>query len=86
MRKFAKVAKFVIVFHQIVIFCIYKKAISISQVNQWKQIMLVEYFSQIKRKIFQIVNLSYDQKTIDDKWVFKLKENFDKLITRYKVK
>ncbi len=48
--------------------------------------MQVEYFSQMKRETFQIVTLSYDQKAIDDKWIFKLKKNLDESITRYKVK
>ncbi len=86
MWKFAKTAKLVTAFHQIAIFSTYKKAISRFQINQWKQIMQVEYFNQMKRRTFQIVSLSYDQKAIDDKWVFKLKENLDESITRYKVK
>jgi hypothetical protein len=48
--------------------------------------MQIEYDNQVKRKTFQIVNLSYDQKAIDDKWVYKLKENLDESIARYKVR
>jgi hypothetical protein len=48
--------------------------------------MQTEYDNQVKRKTFQIVNLSYDQKAIDDKWVYKLKEKLDESITRYKVR
>ncbi len=48
--------------------------------------MQAEYFSQVKRETFQIVSLSYDQKAIDNQWVFKLKENLDGSITHYKVR
>jgi hypothetical protein len=48
--------------------------------------MQAEYDNQMKRETFQIVNLSYDQKAIDDKWIYKLKENLDESIARYKVR
>jgi hypothetical protein len=76
----------IVAFHQIAILSTYEEAISRSQVSQWKQAMQVEYFSQMKRRTFQIVSLSYDQKANDDKWIFKLKENLDESIARYKVR
>jgi hypothetical protein len=83
-REFVKTA-IISVFHQITTFATYEKAISNSQIVQWKQIMQTEYDNRVKKRTFQIVNLSYDQKAIDDKWIYKLKENFDESITRYKV-
>jgi hypothetical protein len=48
--------------------------------------MQAEYFSQVERGTFQIVSLPYDQKAIGGKWVFKLKENPDESIARYKAR
>jgi hypothetical protein len=84
-REFVKTA-IINVFHQIATFATYEEAISSSQVVQWKQTMQTEYDNQIERETFQIVNLLYDQKAIDDKWVYKLKENLDESIIRYKVR
>ncbi len=84
-REFVKAA-ILSVFHQITTLATYEEAISNSQIVQWKQTMQIEYDNQVKRKTFQIVNLSYDQKAIDDKWVYKLKENLDESIARYKVR
>ncbi len=84
-REFVKVA-IISVSHQITTLVTYEEAISCSQIVQWKQIMQAEYDNQMKRKTFQIVNLSYDQKAIDDKWVYKFKENLDESIARYKVR
>jgi hypothetical protein len=48
--------------------------------------MQIEYNDQIKRSIFIIIILSYDVKSIIDKWVYKIKENSDESISRFKVK
>ncbi len=84
-REFVKVA-IISASHQITTLVTYEEAISCSQIVQWKQIMQAEYDNQVKKRTFQIVSLSYDQKAIDDKWVYKLKENLDESITRYKIK
>ncbi len=65
-REFVKVA-IISVSHQITTLVTYEEAISCSQIVQWKQIMQAEYDNQMKRRTFQIVNLSYNQKAIDDK-------------------
>ncbi len=84
-REFVKIA-IISASHQIATLVTYEEAISCSQIVQWKQIMQAEYDNQMKRETFQIVNLSYDQKAIDDKWIYKLKENLDESIARYKVR
>jgi hypothetical protein len=72
--------------HQIATLSTYEEAISGPQASQWKQAMQAEYSSQVERGTFQIVSLPYDQKAIGDKWVFKLKENPDGSIARYKAR
>jgi hypothetical protein len=84
-REFVKIA-IISVFHQIITLATYEEAISNFQIVQWKQIMQTEYDNQIKKRTFQIVNLSYDQKAIDDIWVYKFKKNLDDSITHYIIK
>jgi hypothetical protein len=86
-RGFAKSAKPVIAApHQIATPSTYEEAISGPQANQWKKAMQAEYDSQVERGTFQIASLPYDQKAIGGKWVFKLKENPDGTIARYKAR
>ncbi len=48
--------------------------------------MQIEYDDQIKRRTFIIIISSYDVKSIIDKWVYKIKENSDESISRFKVR
>jgi hypothetical protein len=48
--------------------------------------MQIEYDDQIQRDIFIIITSSYDVKSIIDKWVYKIKENPDESISRFKVR
>lgn len=83
-RDFAKAAKFIS--HNIVTPIIYEKAISDPQSSQWQQVMKAEYDDQMKRGTFEITALPYDIRAIGGKWVYKLKENSDGSIARYKAR
>jgi hypothetical protein len=48
--------------------------------------MQIEYDDQIKRRTFIIIISSYDVKSITDKWVYKIKENPDESISRFKAR
>jgi hypothetical protein len=48
--------------------------------------MQIEYDDQVKRGTFIIIISSYDVKSIIDKWVYKIKENSDESISRFKVR
>jgi hypothetical protein len=62
------------------------KLVSDSQTKEWKEIMQIEYDDQIKRRTFIIIISSYNVKSIIDKWVYKIKENSDESISRFKVR
>ncbi len=72
--------------HDLVILKIFEQTINDSQAKEWKKIMQIEYDDQIKRRTFIIITSSYDVKSITDKWVYKIKENSDESISRFKVK
>jgi hypothetical protein len=57
-----------------------------SQIKKWRNVMQIEYDDQIKRRTFIIITSSYDVKSITDKWMYKIKENFDESISRFKVR
>ena len=84
-RGFAKAAIFVNP-HNIVIPKSYKEIMAGSQAKEWYAACKSEYDSQIAQSTFIITTLSYDHKAIEGKWVFKLKENPDRFIKRYKAK
>ncbi len=48
--------------------------------------MQIEYDDKIKRNTFIIITSSYDVKSIIDKWMYKIKENSDESISRFKVR
>jgi hypothetical protein len=48
--------------------------------------MQMKYDDQIKRDTFIIIISSYDVKSITDKWVYKIKENSNESISRFKVR
>ena len=57
-----------------------------SQTKEWYTACKFEYDSQIAQSTFTITTLPYDHKVIKGKWVFKLKENPDGSIERYKAR
>jgi hypothetical protein len=48
--------------------------------------MQIEYDDQVRRDTFIIITSSYDVKSITSKWVYKIKENPDESISRFKVR
>ena len=84
-RGFAKAAIFVNPYN-IVTPKSYKEAIAGLQAKEWYAAYRSEYDSQIAQSIFTITRLFYDYKAIEGKGVFKLKENSDRSIERYKAR
>ena len=64
----------------------YEEAMAGPQAKKWYVACKSEYDSQIAQSTFTITTLLYDHKAIEEKWVFKLKENFDGSIERYKAR
>ena len=56
------------------------------QAKKWYVACKSECGSQIAQTTFTIATLFYDHKAIKGKWVFKLKENPDGSIERYKAR
>lgn len=54
--------------------------------QQWKQAMNDEYDALIKNETWELVEAPKDQKVIDNRWVFKVKQNSDGTIERYKAR
>lgn len=64
----------------------YDKVIAGPQAKEWYIVSKSEYNSQVMQSMFTIIILFYDHKTIKKKWMFKLKENLNSSIERYKVR
>ncbi len=64
----------------------FEQAINESQTKEWRNVMQMKYDDQIKRDTFIIIISSYDVKSITDKWVYKIKENSNQSISRFKVR
>jgi hypothetical protein len=71
---------------QIVTPTTYQQAMTGPQAKEWFQAMKAEYDSQIDRQTFQLTTLPYDQKAIDGKWVYKIKETEEGIIDRFKAR
>ena len=84
-RGFAKAAIFVKP-HNIVTPNTYKEAMAGPQAKEWYAACKSEYECQVARGTFAITPLPYDCKAIEGKWVFRLKENPDGSIERYKAR
>ena len=84
-RGFAKAAIFVNPYN-IVTPKSYEESMAGSQSKEWYAAYKSEYDSQIARSTFTITTLPYNHKTIEGKWIFKLKENLDGSIERYKAR
>lgn len=64
----------------------YEEAITSSDHKQWEQAMNEEYDALIKNHTWILVNPPRNQKVIDNRWVFKLKQHLDGSIDRYKAR
>lgn len=64
----------------------YEQAIESSDHKQWEQAMDEEYDSLIKNRTWFLVDPPKNQKVIDNRWVFKLKQNPDGSIDRFKAR
>lgn len=64
----------------------YDEAINSNEVRQWKRAMDEEYKSLLKNCTWELVEAPEDQKVIDNRWVFKVKENPDGTIERFKAR
>lgn len=64
----------------------YEQAIRASDGKRWKEAMDEEYHSLVKNGTWKLVSSPTDQKVIDNRWVFKLKQNTDGSIERYKAR
>ena len=83
-RGFVKSAKFVS--HGIKTPKTFEEATKGPQSKEWWAAMKVEYDDQVKRGTFQITEAPYDVRPIEGKWVYKIKENSDGSIHRYKAR
>lgn len=64
----------------------YEQAIESSDHKQWEKAMDEEYDSLLRNHTWELVKPPSDQKVIDNRWVFKLKQNPDGSIDRYKAR
>ena len=64
----------------------WEEAMNGPQKEQWMAACREEVLSQLKRGTFRITKPPYDQPVIDGKWTFKIKENPDGTIARYKAR
>ena len=85
LRGFAKAAIFVNLYNIVTPKC-YEVAMVGPQAKEWYTACKFEYDSQIAQSIFTIITLPYDHQAIEGKWIFKLKENSDEFIERYKAR
>lgn len=64
----------------------YKEILSRPDKELWFQAMQKEYNSLISNGTWEIVDLPSDRKAIKNKWVYKLKQDKDGNIERYKAR
>lgn len=64
----------------------YEQAIESTDREQWEKAMKEEYDSLNKNRTWCLVKPPIGQKVIDNRWVFKLKENTDGSVERYKAR
>ena len=60
--------------------------VDVLQQEQWKAAMIDEFVALMRNKIWSLVSLPNGRKTIGCKWVFKVKENSNGTINKYKVR
>ncbi|RVW56384.1 Retrovirus-related Pol polyprotein from transposon RE1 [Vitis vinifera] len=56
------------------------------QQEQWKTTMTDEFLALIRNRTWSLVSLPNGRKTIGCKWVFKVKENYNETINKYKTR
>lgn len=64
----------------------YEQAIQSDDHEQWERAMNEEYDSLIKNRAWILVKTPVDQRVIDNRWIYKVKENPDGSINRYKAR
>lgn len=64
----------------------YNDAINSVDSKQWIEAMDEEFDSLIKNNVWTLVNPPIEHNVTDNKWVFKVKENPDGSINRYKAR
>ena len=64
----------------------YQEAIESPEADHWKTAMDDEISSLTTLKTWEVVPRPKDRKTIDSKWIFKIKHNVNGEIARYKAR
>ena len=64
----------------------YKQTRNSSEWSKWKKITKTKLVSHTENDIWTLVKRSSDRKIITERWVFKLKHDFDDKILRYKTR
>ena len=64
----------------------YHEAMKSPYADEWRLAMKQEYDAQVKRETFKIVDTPYDVKPLGGKWVYKIKQNSDGSIARFKAR
>lgn len=64
----------------------YQQAVASADCDKWIDAMREEYESLVKNETWKLVERPKDRNVIDNRWVFKIKENTDGLIERYKAR
>jgi hypothetical protein len=64
----------------------YKQAQRSPQSREWEAAIKSEYESLVSRKTWTLVPCPTGRKLVDSKWVFKLKRDANRHITRYKAR
>ena len=62
----------------------YKQALGTAQATQWHEAATQEYNSLVENGTWDIVDLPEGKKAIGSGWVFKVKQNADGTIERFK--
>ena len=61
-----------------------KEALERSDAHLWKEAMDAEYKALMDNGVFKLVELPKGRQVVDNKWVFKIKQNSDGSVERYK--
>ena len=86
MTRVCKLAKKLVLRHGIATPKTYEEAINKPQREEWLAALQEDILNQLKRGTFWITKSPYDQPIIDGKSVFKIKENPNGTIARYKAR
>lgn len=64
----------------------YKEALKDENSDKWKIAMQEEYESLVKNNTWSLVERPFNEKIVDNKWVYKVKEDKNNLPVRYKAR